>query len=401
MASAGSWRNRPSLYVYQWQLCLTSSADCLDIPGANENTYLLSSHDTGLRLRVWVGGANAAGVYFAPSALTATVSPGGGANRSATALTNTMLPTLSGEAVQGHTLTTTTGSWSATPTAYLYQWEDCDVSGAACTDIAGANSSTYTLLGADVGHTIRSVVAAFDSSGGASAITGPTDVVSVAAAHTETWGFDDCGNGGVGASAPLIRQWLTYAETNCGPGGDSKGLSDCHSGGVVYCQVIQYLDTGIIYYSSGDHSDQWPAWSAVAQESWYLHEAAPDQSTRISTTAYGGGYYDNVANPSVVTFYQNYVRQNYPDQDGLMMDNTAAGIPELLYGTNDPNASSTNEIASSTELQAAHATLQNALTKPDGSTYLQITNGLAAGGRPDRESDHRGGSGTDHRGLSR
>src|SRR5207342_868626 len=119
---------------------------------------------------------------------------------------------------------------------------------------------------------------------------------------TETWAYDDCGNGGVGASAAIVRQWLTFAETNCGPGGDSKGLSDCHAGGVVYCQVMQYLDTNILYYTSGNASPQWSSWSANSQEGWYLHQ--PSSSTRVTTPAFGGGYFDDQANPAVQAYYQ-------------------------------------------------------------------------------------------------
>lgn len=384
-ATAGTWRNNPTVFVYQWQACDPSSADCLDIPGATADSYQVSTSDVGLSLRVVVGAANAGGVGYSISALTAPVS-----SSLAGTLLNTEPPTVSGETVNGQTMTTTTGAWSATPIAYLYQWDDCDASGVSCTPVTGATSATYTLTPADVGHTMRVVVAAIASSGTGSAASGPTNVVTIAATHTETWAFDGCGDT---ASATLVRQWLTYAETNCGPGGDAKALSDCHSSGVIYCDVIQYLDTNILYYVSGSQSDQWPQWESVAQENWYLHEAPPNEGTRISTSAYGGGYYDNVANPAVQSFYQNYVRQNYPDEDGLMMDDTNAGINELLYESNDQGAASTNEITSSAQLQAAHQALQDSLTRPDGSTYPQITNGLADGGNPNESQSGVGPTG--------
>lgn len=375
-ATAGKWRNKPSRYSYQWQACLDSRAYCVDISGANANVYKISDDALGLRLRVLVGVANAAGEALGISALTAPVASTAGGG-----LLNTSPPTVSGEAVPGQTISTTNGSWSSTPVAYAYQWEDCDASGAACSSIPGANTSTYTVAMSDLGDTIRVLVGAVSAQGSAFAISGSTAVVSAAAAHTETWAYDDCGNG-LGASAALVRQWLTFAETNCGPDGATTALSNCHSAGVVYCEVIQYLDTNVIYYSGGQASDQWPAWQTAAQESWYLHEAPPNQSTRISTSGYGGGYFDNVANPSVIAFYQNYVRQNFPDQDGLMMDDTSPGLPELLYDSNDAGATSTGEIISSAVLQLDHQLLEDSMTRPNGTTYLQITNGLADGGNP-------------------
>ena len=64
--------------------------------------------------------------------------------------------------------------------------------------------------------------------------------------HVETWALDDCGEGS-GTSSSLVRAWASYVETNCGPGGVAKALSDCHSGSSVFCNVIQYLDTNWIF----------------------------------------------------------------------------------------------------------------------------------------------------------
>ena len=49
--------------------------------------------------------------------------------------------------------------------------------------------------------------------------------------HVPTWAYDDGCVGGKGASAKLVRAWVTYAESNCGPE-NPKVLADCHAGGV-------------------------------------------------------------------------------------------------------------------------------------------------------------------------
>jgi len=67
---------------------------------------------------------------------------------------NNTPPTISGEAVEGQTLTESHGTWTNSPTSYGYQWEDCDTSGSSCTAISGATSQSYTLTTSDVGHTI-------------------------------------------------------------------------------------------------------------------------------------------------------------------------------------------------------------------------------------------------------
>ncbi len=69
-------------------------------------------------------------------------------------------PTVSGTALEGQTLTASTGTWGNTPTAYTYQWQDCDPGGSTCTDIAGATAGTYVVEPTDVGDTLRVQVTA-------------------------------------------------------------------------------------------------------------------------------------------------------------------------------------------------------------------------------------------------
>jgi hypothetical protein len=77
-------------------------------------------------------------------------------------VTNTVPPSISGTARQGHGLMTTDGTWTFDEDylSYEYQWLRCDVAGANCVSIAGATNSNYLLTAADVGSTIRSEVTA-------------------------------------------------------------------------------------------------------------------------------------------------------------------------------------------------------------------------------------------------
>ncbi len=91
-----------------------------------------------------------------------------------TAPTNTSLPTITGTAQQGHTLTVQSGSWSGTnPIVLSYQWRRCDTNGAGCADIAGAIGQTYTLAAADIGATLRISVTATNSQGTAKVLSDP------------------------------------------------------------------------------------------------------------------------------------------------------------------------------------------------------------------------------------
>jgi alpha-tubulin suppressor-like RCC1 family protein len=101
----------------------------------------------------------------------------GGLTPTGSAPTSTALPTTSGTTTQGQTLTAAKGSWSNSPTSYAYQWRRCSSSGASCSDISSAASSSYILILADVGLTIRVVVTASNSYGSASATSSQTAVV--------------------------------------------------------------------------------------------------------------------------------------------------------------------------------------------------------------------------------
>ncbi len=73
---------------------------------------------------------------------------------------NTSLPTVSGTAREGSTLTAAAGTWTGSPTGFAHQWRRCNASGASCVDIPSATGATHVLTAADVGSTIRVLVTA-------------------------------------------------------------------------------------------------------------------------------------------------------------------------------------------------------------------------------------------------
>jgi hypothetical protein len=97
---------------------------------------------------------------------------------------NTAAPSVSGTAQEGQTLTASTGTWnSSSSTTYAYQWQRCNSTGAACSDISGANNQTYTVSSADVGNRVRVVVTARNSDGSSSAQSATTNVVTAKSAQ--------------------------------------------------------------------------------------------------------------------------------------------------------------------------------------------------------------------------
>jgi hypothetical protein len=92
---------------------------------------------------------------------------------------NTTAPSIEGTAQDGQTLTANHGVWSGfEPISYAYQWQNCDSSGASCTNISGATSSTYVPGDGDVGSTLRVVVTGSNAGSSAEATSEATLVVS-------------------------------------------------------------------------------------------------------------------------------------------------------------------------------------------------------------------------------
>jgi hypothetical protein len=145
---------------------------CEQVAGAVGDTYLLGPDDVGSFLRVAVTASNAVGSATALSDVTDEVEP-------AEPPVSTALPSLTGVARAGQTLSATKGSWTGTePITYGYEWRRCDASGGACAQIADAAGTTYVLAAADVGSTVRVAVRATNAAGSATAVSAASAVVA-------------------------------------------------------------------------------------------------------------------------------------------------------------------------------------------------------------------------------
>jgi len=169
-AQNGTWTNSPTAFQYQWQRCGAAGASCVNVAGAVEKTYLLTSSDSGRTMRVRVLAVNADGANSARSAPTTVVTP-------SAAPQNTSAPTISGEARVGEELTADEGSWTNNPTAYTYQWQRCDIDAASCFVVLGANGKTYGVRTADVGFRLRVRVVARNANGSGAATSALTAFV--------------------------------------------------------------------------------------------------------------------------------------------------------------------------------------------------------------------------------
>lgn len=105
--------------------------------------------------------------------------PAVGAGPSGTAPVNTVLPSVTGQAVEGSELTCNPGTWTGSqPVDLTYQWQYCDSAGANCVDINGYVAPTYTPVDYDIGGTNRCVVTGTNAYGTDSENSPVTPVVT-------------------------------------------------------------------------------------------------------------------------------------------------------------------------------------------------------------------------------
>jgi hypothetical protein len=157
-----------------WLRCAAAPAadDCLRV--ADGSPYTLLNGDVNHRMKSLAAATNPDGANSEDSAPTELID----------ALPPTPLsaPVISGSAQDGHTLSSTDGSWNgSTPLVFSYQWQRCDMTGENCDNISSANQADYVLTSADVSHTLRAQVTADNSSlpGGGSSdqLTAASDVI--------------------------------------------------------------------------------------------------------------------------------------------------------------------------------------------------------------------------------
>jgi hypothetical protein len=167
----GFWVGSPTSYTYTWEDCDPSGAQCVTVPGATAQSYVLAPSDVGRTIRVQETAWNADGpgtpVMTVPTNAVLPLGPA-----------SVLPPTISGTAVVGDSLVEAHGAWSSTPLAYSYQWEDCDGQGGNCVGIAGATAQNYTLTTGDAGHTVEVEETAVNLGGiSTPASSTPTEVV--------------------------------------------------------------------------------------------------------------------------------------------------------------------------------------------------------------------------------
>jgi hypothetical protein len=188
-------------FAVRWKVC-TSATDlggCSNATGTGNHCanssggcpYIVAAADSGGYLRSFVTATGAGGSttqYSLPSAqITSGVLP---VNSVAPKISGIPMPHASG--IPGAAdLSVTTGAWTNRPTSYAYQWQDCNATGANCSNAAGAGATShkYTVVPADTASSIRVRITAHNSSGGSTPVyvyTGPAPAFWYAGGHIGT-----------------------------------------------------------------------------------------------------------------------------------------------------------------------------------------------------------------------
>lgn len=167
-ADRGAWTGTPEItFEYQWYRCNSEGAACLAIFGATGSTYELTHAEVGGTLFYGIAGSNQGGVTGVISAVSGVV-----ANMPPPTIGT--YPVVTGDAVEGSTLATTTGSWTSSgPIIYSFEWLRCDSAGSNCDGILGAIDQTYLVTAQDIGHTLTARVHAINGGGSTGATAQP------------------------------------------------------------------------------------------------------------------------------------------------------------------------------------------------------------------------------------
>lgn len=134
--SPGTWSPTGVTFTYQWL------ADGVAIAGANSSTFSPGSSRVGKKLSVAVTGAKAG--YTSVTVTTAESAPVANLDALGHAV-----PTITGTAKVGETLTANEGTWTPDGVTFTYQWYAEGVL------VTGATAKTYVLTAAEVGKRMQ------------------------------------------------------------------------------------------------------------------------------------------------------------------------------------------------------------------------------------------------------
>lgn len=164
----GSWQGVATItFTYQWR------RDASDISGATSSTYTLVADDYATDIDCVVTATNSLG--------SANQDSNDIANIAGSVPVISGVPTISGLAKVGETLTATAASVTGTPTPTdTFQWQRSDNGSTGWANVSGATNTTYTAVSADEGKFLRVVQTSTNEAGSDTANSASTTQVAAA-----------------------------------------------------------------------------------------------------------------------------------------------------------------------------------------------------------------------------
>jgi hypothetical protein len=271
---------------------------------------------------------------------------------------NTVAPVVSGTATFGQTLSCTTGTWSGIPTpTYTYQWQR------ASSNIGGATSSTYVLVAADVGNTIRCVVTATNVVGSTSANSNSTATVAATVPGAPTIGTATATGSTtatVAYTAPASNGGATitlYTATSS-PGGLTGTLATAGSGTITVTGL-----TAVTSYTFTVRATNSVGQSAASAASNSITTSAASWITTIGGAApyaLGGG--NSFAGNGSTTWLSSEANTNPPRTMNFRLSATGSLSSSTAY--------TTDKVA----FIAQHSSGDMYITAPDSNYYIAKLN---------------------------
>lgn len=233
VADPGQWAGTaPLSFRYQW-LVDDGVGGWSAIAGADADRFTPGDAYVGLSVRVRVSATNSAGETESQSAPTPALAGRPSASTP---------PVLSGAAVEGQTLSASSGDWDGDPfpTIQIIWQRDGDGSGAGWTSIDGASGTSYRLTTADIGRRVRAVALASNGfPGGASAASAASAPIS--------------GQAPLSTQAPDTSGDPTEGQTLSGTPGSWSGTQP-----IAYAYQWQRLIDGVWSDIAGATQDTYP-----------------------------------------------------------------------------------------------------------------------------------------------
>ena len=280
--------NNPN-FTYQWVSCGGPTEVC--ILGATNSTYTLVANDAGKTIKVLVYFTDDAGNSESLASDTVVVSTTptpapGDENTPATGA-----PTIAGTAEVGETLTADTSGIAdadglSSPN-FTYQWVSCGGPTDVC--ILGATDSTYTVVAADGGKSIKVIVSFTDDAGNPESLI--SNIAAVTSTPQPTEGLQPPGAPGVRYDAITYhvedgRNWVTFRWTR--PSGVVDGYEKLRQQNTrleAFKVIARIDDPDLTSYE--DHT-------VIESSDYYFQVRAFNSAGKGPTSQNSCGFLDNV-----------------------------------------------------------------------------------------------------------